>query len=326
MNLPADRRPRIKMSKHHSHASGVISTIGSGKRAKEAYSVTIIGMALNIVLTILKIIIGWFGKSSALVADGFHSLSDLGSDIAVLLGFRAAKKPIDECHNYGHGKFETLTTTVIGLMLIGVAVGIFLSASGNIINAIDGQSLSEPSWIALGVAAVSILTKEWMYHYTVSVGKRINSKLLIANAWHHRSDSLSSIGAFLGIGGAILLGGRWRVLDPVAALIVSLFIAKIAIGLIKESMEELLERSLDETTVDRIIKIVKGTEGVADQHKLKTRKVGHCIAIDVHVTVDAKLTVEQSHNIATKVEKNLQKKFGKETIISIHIEPSPCKG
>ncbi len=310
------------MKKQHSQIGEVKSAMESDKRAKEAYSVTIIGMVLNIILTILKIIIGLMGKSSALVADGFHSLSDLGSDIAVLLGFRAAKKPRDDCHNYGHGKFETLTTIVIGLMLLGAAAGIILSALGNILNAMEGQTLPKPGWITLGVVAISILTKEWMYRYTVSVGKRINSKLLIANAWHHRSDSLSSIGALIGIGGAIILDGRWRILDPLAALIVGLFIVKIAIGLIKESMEELLEKSLDDKTVDNIIKIVKGTEGVDDQHKLKTRRVGHCIAIDVHVIVNANLTVAQSHDIATNVEKNLKKKFGKETIISIHIEPS----
>ena len=313
------------MKKHHRHGTEVISALGSDKRAKEAYTVTVTGMVLNIVLTILKIIVGLIGRSSALVADGFHSLSDLASDIAVLLGFRAAKKPRDECHNYGHGKFETLATTVIGLMLLGVAAGIFISATGNIIKVIDGHSLSEPRWIALIVAAISIITKEWMYRYTVSVGKRINSKLLIANAWHHRSDSLSSVGAFLGIAGAILLGGTWRVLDPVAALIVSLMITKIAISLVRESLEELLERSLDDKTVSRIREIVKGTEGVADHHKLRTRKVGQCIAIDVHVNVDAMLTVAQSHDIATNIEKNLKKIFGKETIISIHIEPSPCK-
>ena len=310
------------MKKQHSQIGEVKSAMESDKRAKEAYSVTIIGMVLNIILTILKIIIGLMGKSSALVADGFHSLSDLGSDIAVLLGFRAAKKPRDDCHNYGHGKFETLTTIVIGLMLLGAAAGIILSALGNILNAMEGQTLPKPGWITLGVVAISILTKEWMYRYTVSVGKRINSKLLIANACHHRSDSLSSIGALIGIGGAIILDGRWRILDPLAALIVGLFIVKIAIGLIKESMEELLEKSLDDKTVDNIIKIVKGTEGVDDQHKLKTRRVGHCIAIDVHVIVNANLTVAQSHDIATNVEKNLKKKFGKETIISIHIEPS----
>ena len=310
------------MKKQHSHIGDVNLVMGSDKRAKEAYSVTIIGLVLNVILTILKIIFGLIGKSRALVADGFHSLSDLGSDIAVLLGFRAAKKPRDDCHNYGHGKFETLTTIVIGLMLLGAAAVIIVSALGNILDAIDGQSLPKPGWIALGVTAISILTKEWMYRYTVSVGKRINSKLLIANAWHHRSDCLSSVGALIGIAGAIILGGRWRVLDPVAALIVGLFIIKIAIGLIKESMEELLEKSLDDKTVDKIIEIVKGTKGVVDQHKLKTRKVGNCIAIDVHVIVDTKLTVAQSHDIATNVEKNLEKKFGKETIISIHIEPS----
>ena len=293
----------------------------SDSRVKEATSVTVICLIVNVFLTILKIVVGLVGRSSALVADGFHSLSDFGSDIAVLLGFRAAGRPKDECHNYGHGKFETLTTVIIGLMLIVIALGILFSGTMNVIAVIDGKIIPRPGWIALGAAFISILMKEWMYRYTVGVGRRIKSRLLIANAWHHRSDSLSSVGALMGIGGAILLGGKWRILDPIAAIIVSLFIGKIATTLIKESMDELLEKSLDGATVGEINEIIKRTSGVVDPHNLRTRRVGDCHAIDVHVNVDGNLTVTGGHDIATEIEKNLKKRYGEETIISIHIEP-----
>jgi len=309
----------MKYHDHHKHEKN--PGMKGDSRAKEATSVTVICMILNVFLTILKIAVGLVERSSALVADGFHSLSDFGSDIAVLLGFRAAKRPQDECHNYGHGKFETLTTVIIGVMLIVIALGILFSGTMNVIAVIDGKTIPRPGWIALGAAFISILMKEWMYHYTVRAGRRINSRLLIANAWHHRSDSLSSVGAMLGIGGAILLGGKWRILDPVAAIIVGFFIAKIAITLIREAIDELLEKSLDEGTVEEINKIIKRTRGVVDPHNLRTRRVGQCHAIDVHVNVDGNQTVTEGHDIATEIEKNLKKKYGDETIISIHIEP-----
>ncbi len=301
------------------------ATIGSELRAKEANSVTLKCMFLNFILTIIKIVIGILGKSSALVADGFHSLSDFGSDIAVLLGFRAAKKPKDECHNYGHGKFETLTTIIIGLALFGAAAVIFISGVRKIINAFDGEILEQPGWITFLTAFIAILIKEWMYRHTAKIGRRINSKLLIANAWHHRTDALSSIGAVLGIGGAIILGGEWRILDPIAAVLVSLFIAKIAINLIRESTEELLEKSLDKDTVDEIMRIIQETEGVIRPHNLKTRQIGNCIAVDVHVRVRKNLSVEGGHDIATDVEKGLRDRYGEETIISIHVEPQGKK-
>lgn len=301
------------------------NSIGSELRAKEANSATIKCMFLNLILTIIKILIGITGKSTALVADGFHSLSDFGSDIAVLLGFRAAKKPKDECHNYGHGKFETLTTIIIGLALLGAATMILISGAGKIMDALDGETLEQPGWIALVTAFIAIVIKEWMYRYTVKIGRRINSKLLIANAWHHRTDALSSVGAVLGIGGAIVLGGEWRVLDPVAAVLVSLFIARIAVNLIRESTEELLEKSLDKDTVDDILRIIQETNGVIRPHNLRTRQIGNCIAVDVHIRVRGNLSVARGHDIASDVERGLRDRFGEETIISIHVEPHKKK-
>jgi len=301
------------------------NSIGSETRAKEANSVTIRCMFLNLILTIIKIVIGIAGKSSALVADGFHSLSDFGSDIAVLLGFRAAKKPKDDCHNYGHGKFETLTTIIIGFALLGAAAVIFISGVRKIIDAFYGETLEQPGWIALVTAFIAILIKEWMYRYTAKIGRKINSKLLLANAWHHRTDALSSVGAVLGIGGAIVLGGEWRVLDPIAAVLVSLFIARIAVSLIRESTEELLERSLDKDTIEEIMLIMRGTKGVISPHNLKTRKIGNRIAVDVHIRVRDGLSVAEGHDIATVVEGKLKDRFGEETIISIHVEPREKK-
>lgn len=310
---------------HIALKNGEANTTGSETRAKEANSVTIKCMFLNMFLTIIKIVIGIAGKSSALIADGFHSLSDFGSDIAVLLGFRAAKKPKDECHNYGHGKFETLTTIIIGFALLGAATIILISGARKIMDAVVGETLEQPGWIALITAFIAILVKEWMYRYTVRIGKKINSKLLIANAWHHRTDALSSVGAVLGIGGAILLGGEWRILDPIAAVLVSLFIARIAVKLIRESTEELLERSLDKDTVDEVMRIIQGTKGVIRPHNLKTRQIGNCIAVDVHIRVRENLSVARGHDIASDVERELRDRFGEETIVSIHVEPQGKK-
>lgn len=291
-------------------------------RTKEAERVTLAGSAVNIFLTILKITAGLLGNSSAMVADGVHSFSDLITDIAVLFGIRLADRPEDETHKWGHGKFETLVSVFIGLFLVFIAIGILISAVSDIYDVIRGDVLVRPGYIALGAALVSIIFKEIVYRYTVRVGKRIESKALIANAWHHRTDSLSSVATLAGIGGAILLGGSWTVLDPIAALIVSALIIKVGISISKEGLNEFLEASLDSETESDITNIIKETPGIVEIHDLKTRRIGNRIAIDAHVHVDRHLDIVTAHDISTDAMRRIRKKYGQETHVSIHIEPA----
>ncbi|MDD3297081.1 MAG: cation diffusion facilitator family transporter [Candidatus Omnitrophica bacterium] len=293
----------------------------SGTRTRDIYRVTWIGLLTNALLTVFKLLAGFSGKSSALVADGFHSLSDFSTDIVVLLGFRIVDKPADKDHDYGHGKFETLISAVIGIVLFFVGIKIFSGGLRRIIFSFSGGVLSSPGWIAFWVAAVSIVVKEWLYRYTIRVAVRVNSKAVVANAWHHRSDVFSSVGTVLGIGGAIVLGERWRILDPLAAIVVCVFIIKVAVTIFLSSVGELLETSLNEEAESKILEIVKSTPGVQFPHNMKTRTIGSNVAIDIHIKVDKGFSIVQAHDIATKVEEKLKNHFGERTFVSVHTEP-----
>lgn len=290
-------------------------------RTKSATKVTLVGSAVNVFLALFKFVVGMIGGSSAMIADSVHSLSDLLTDITVIVGFRMVKKPEDETHDWGHGKFETLSTVIIGMFLFAVAVGIVVSGSLQIYKALEGETIPTPGWIALSGAVVSIIFKEITYHYTIRVGNRIKSNAIIANAWHHRSDSLSSLAALLGIGGAILLGGKWAILDPIAAIIVSFLIFMVSFKISKEGLYELTEASLDKKTEKKIKDIIDSTPGVRESHALKTRKIGPCIAVEVNIHVNMDIGIVKAHDISTEVEKNLKKEFGKDSYISIHVEP-----
>jgi len=292
------------------------------ERLTGVMTITIKGLIINILLVTVKIISGLVGKSGAMIADGVHSLSDSVSDIFLLLGFRMADKPPDKTHKYGHGKIETLITVLISLMILLAGFIIFANSGHQIYLFIRYHvKIAQPGLIALIAALISLVVKEFLYQITRKVGIKYKSNALIANAWHHRSDALTSIAAFLGIGGAIILGNKWVILDPIAAVLVSIFIIFIGIRLIKDSIMELLETSLGEIKELEIIKIVKAVPGVLNPHNLKTRKVGNYIVIDVHIEVNSFLNVIQAHNIATEVEKELQEKFGSDTLVSVHIEP-----
>lgn len=294
----------------------------NNSRSRKALLITWIGFIVNIILVVFKLFIGLIGRSEALIADAAHSLSDFSSDIVILLGFRVARKPVDKTHDYGHGKFETLSTLIVGIILLIVGVGIFFVATEKIVKAFQGSILEQPEWITLFAAGISIIIKEILYRYTIKIGKDIKSDALIVNAWHHRSDALTSLGIFFGIGGAILLGRSWRVLDPIAAGIVSLFIIKISLSVLIRSIKEFLEASLSEETEEKIEEIINNVAGVRNIHNLKTRKIGDTIAIDVHVKVDKTLTIVEAHNISSAVEKELENIFGEKTLISVHIEPN----
>ena len=290
-------------------------------REKSIFRVTWIGSIVNFLLLVLKFISGIVGHSSAMVADAVHSLSDFITDIIVIVFVKISGKPEDEDHKYGHGKYETLATALIGIALFAVGIGLLVNGATKVSEVINGAVLPAPSMIALVVAAVSIIAKEILYRYTVYIGQNLNSQAVIANAWHHRSDALSSIGTLVGIGGAIFLGERWRILDPIAAIIVSAFIIKVAIDLIKPCVDELLERSLPAETEKQILGIITSFPEVSSPHHLRTRRIGNHIAIEVHLRMDGQTTLENAHAIATAVEKRLKEEFGPDTHIGIHMEP-----
>jgi cation diffusion facilitator family transporter len=290
-------------------------------RVKEARKVTWVGFAVNMVLTILKIIAGFLGKSTAMIADGIHSLSDFITDLFVIVFIGISGKEKDEDHRYGHGKYETFATLLISLALILVGIGIFWSGLSKIIQVVDGGVLEQPTYLALFAAVISIIFKEALFWYTKIVGDKIKSNAVIANAWHHRSDAFSSIGTALGISGAIFLGESWRILDPIAGVIVSFFILKVAFELGMPSVHELLEKSLPKETEKSIIDVIESHPDVIFQHNLKTRKIGNIFAIDVHIKLDKNISFVKSHDVATEIEVKLREKFGEKTLTSIHTEP-----
>ena len=290
-------------------------------RIKTIRNVTLMGSVVNLLLTVGKIIAGIVGKGSAMIADGVHSLSDLVTDIIVLVFIKISGKERDKDHQYGHGKYETFATMLISFALMIVGVGILWTGGKKVLDSINGLVIEQPGYIALYAALISIVAKEGLYWYTKVIGVKVNSQAVVANAWHHRSDAFSSIGTALGISGAIFLGEEWRILDPIAGIIVSFFILKVAWDIANPSIKELLESALPEETETEIIEIIKNTSGVKGFHNLKTRKIGSIFAIEVHIKVDKELTVESSHQIATQIEKSLRDKLGSQSHIGIHIEP-----
>lgn len=290
-------------------------------REQKIYKVTLVGSVGNIALLTFKFIAGIVGHSSAMIADAVHSLSDFITDIIVLVFVRISAKPQDESHDYGHGKFETIASFFIGLALVAAATGIIISGILKIVDWAGGKELEAPGWLALWAALLSIICKEVLYHYTVLRGKALASQALIANAWHHRSDALSSIGAAIGIGGAILFGHRWTVLDPLASVIVGAMLIKVAIELLRTSISELTECSLPEETEREIAEIVQSISGVAEPHNLRTRHIGNRIAIELHVRMDGDISLRKAHDNASAIEHKLKERFGETTHVSLHMEP-----
>ena len=283
--------------------------------------VTLVGFWINAALVLLKLFFGYWGHSDALVADGYHSVSDFITDFIVLFFIGIAYKRADKDHPYGHGKYETVATVIIGIILLIVAVFIGLKGIMNIIGAADGKVLPKPDILTLIVTFLSIFAKEFCYRYTIKYGKKINSSVVIANAWHHRSDSLSSIATLIGISFAIFLGPSWRILDPIAAVVVAVFIAVSAIKIAKPAIGELLEVSLPKEQLDEISKIVINIPGVKKFHNLRSRRNGHFYIVDLNIHVDPDITVRAAHEIANDVETELKKHFGRDMIIYVHIEP-----
>ena len=290
-------------------------------RKRRIYRVTFIGFVVNLVLSLLKLAAGILGRSGAMIADAVHSFSDLATDVVVIVFARISAKPRDDGHDYGHGKYETLATILISIALGIVGAGILVNSIGAVRVVLDGGLLPRPGLVALVAAVLSIAAKEILYRYTVREGRAIDSPSVIANAWHHRSDALSSLGTLVGIGCAYFLGDRWRIADPIAALIVAVFIFKVAFDLIRTGLGELLEKSLPEETEREILRIVTLDPAVREPHNLRTRRIGAAIAIEVHVRVDGAMSVACSHALTVGIERRLRERFGEETMIAVHVEP-----
>ncbi len=290
-------------------------------RARRIYRVTAVGLAVNVALAAGKLAAGLAGRSGAMIADAVHSVSDFATDIVVLVCVRLSSRPRDEDHDYGHGKYETLASVLIGLALAAVAIGIFANSVGLIKRVVEGEQIPRPGLVAVIAAGVSIIVKEALYRYTVVEGRRLNSPAVVANAWHHRSDALSSVATLVGIGGARFLGGSWRILDPIAAIMVSALIVKVAYDLVVSGVNELVEHSLPASTEKEIIDIVTSDGNVSDPHNLKTRRIGQNIAVEVHIRLPHDMTVGQSHSITVGIERRLRERFGDGTQTIIHVEP-----
>lgn len=290
-------------------------------REKDIYKVTLVGSAGNVALLTFKFIAGILGHSSAMIADAVHSLSDFLTDVVVLVFVYISAKPQDESHDYGHGKFETIASFLIGLALMGAATGIIVAGGIKLSDWFAGEQLAAPGRLALWAALLSIAVKELLYQYTVRRGRKLDSQVVVANAWHHRSDALSSIGAAIGIGGAILLGNRWTVLDPLASILVGLLLIKVAADLLKTSVGDLTECSLPAETEGEILQLIQLFPDVRQPHNLRTRRIGDHIAIEAHVRMDGSLPLSEVHDRASSIEHKLKERFGQKTHVTLHMEP-----
>jgi cation diffusion facilitator family transporter len=275
--------------------------------------VTLIGTASNLILSIIKFAGGIIGHSAAMVADATHSVSDLLTDMIVLIMFKVGQKPKDEDHPYGHGKAETLGTTVVGFIIISVGIGLAYEAWEMIQSGIS--RIPEP--LAAGTALISIFIKEWLFRYTRSVGEKSNNSLLLANAWHHRSDAISSIAALVGIIGAML---GFPALDPIAATMVAFMIMKVGYELTLGGFRDLMDTALDEKDTQSIQVAIDDVSGVLKSHDLRTRKIGGEILMDVHIQVDSDLTVTEGHEVAERVRRKLIKNYPNTQDVLVHVD------
>jgi cation diffusion facilitator family transporter len=292
-------------------------------RSKVAKKATLIGMVVNIVLLTLKVLIGLVGNSAALISDAAHTFSDFIGDIIVFIGYRFTSKPADAKHNYGLGKVETIVSVIIAMILFYIGYQLIRNSIKIVYQFyIHDVPIKIPRLISLIPVAISIIAKETMYHYSIRIAKKIDSDTMRANAWHQRSDALSSIAALIGIGIAIIFGKQFAIFDPIASFVVSLLILKVGYGIIKSSFQELLDVSLTDEEVQKIRNIIISMEQISSYGNIRTRKIGYYISVDVHIHVDPQLNVVEAHDISSKLEDKLYLEFGDETFISIHIEPN----
>ena len=295
-------------------------------RVQRITRITVFGTIVNTLLLAFKFLAGILGGSAAMLADAVHSLSDFLTDIVVLVFVKISNRPADRKHSYGYGKYETLATLCIGIALLAVGIGIAVDGVEKIIQVCNGETLAQPGWIAFWAAIASIALKELTYWLTIRVAKQVDSEALRANAWHHRSDALSSIGTGLGIGGAILLGQKWTILDPIAALVVSVFIVLTALRLTYGAIGEFLEQSLPEENENEIRAIVAADKELSELHHLCTRRLGNRVAIEMHLRMPGNTPLTVAHRHASAIEQQLKQRFGDQTHINIHLEPTKVNG
>ncbi|MDY5076500.1 MAG: cation diffusion facilitator family transporter [Paludibacteraceae bacterium] len=295
-------------------------------RVQRITRITVLGTIVNTLLLAFKFLAGILGGSAAMLADAVHSLSDFLTDIVVLVFVKISNRPADRKHSYGYGKYETLATLCIGIALLAVGIGIAVDGVEKIIQVCNGETLAQPGWIAFWAAIASIALKELTYWLTIRVAKQVDSEALRANAWHHRSDALSSIGTGLGIGGAILLGQKWTILDPIAALVVSVFIVLTALRLTYGALGEFLEQSLPEENENEIRAIVAADKELSELHHLCTRRLGNRVAIEMHLRMPGNTPLTIAHRHASAIEQQLKQRFGDQTHINIHLEPTKVNG
>ena len=291
------------------------------ERSREIYKVTLVGSVVNVALLLFKFVAGIMGHSAAMIADAIHSLSDFVTDVIVLVFIRISDKPRDKSHDYGHGKYETLAMTLIGMALLVVAAGILYSGTTKILQWLEGAQLEAPGMLALWAALLSILLKEAVYRYSMVKARQLNSQAVEANAWHHRSDALSSLGPAVGIGGAIFLGQRWTVLDPLASCVVGVLIVKVATGLLRNALGDLLEHSLPDAVEEEMLQLVASLPDVVEPHNLRTRRIGNHYAIELHIRMKGDITLREAHDKASEVEALLKQHYGQETHVAVHVEP-----
>ena len=291
------------------------------ERNREIYKVTLVGGAVNVLLLVFKFVAGILGHSAAMVADAVHSLSDFVTDVIVLAFVRISSKPKDKSHDYGHGKYETLAMTIIGMALLAAAIGIIYGGAQKIADWLGGQRLEAPGTLALWAALLSVVLKEAVYRYSMLKARQLNSQAVEANAWHHRSDALSSVGTAIGIGGAIFLGQRWTVLDSLASVIVGAFIVKVAIELLGRGIGDLLEQSLPDEIETEILQLAATVPGISEPHDLRTRRIGDHYAIELHILVDGDIPLREAHDRASEVEQLLRNHYGDDTHVVVHVEP-----
>lgn len=291
------------------------------ERNRQIYKVTLVGGIINVLLLVFKFVAGILGHSAAMVADATHSLSDFATDIIVIAFIYISGMPKDKSHDYGHGKFETLAMTIIGIALLAVAIGIVYGGAAKIAAWAGGAQLRAPGMLALWAALLSIVLKEATFRYSMAEARKLHSQAVEANAWHHRSDALSSIGTAVGIGGAIFLGQRWTVLDPIASVLVGLFIIKVAVFLLRDGIGDLMEHSLPDEVENEILQLAASVPGVAEPHDLHTRRIGNHYAIELHILMDGNMPLREAHDKASEVEDLLRNHYGEETHIAVHVEP-----
>lgn len=290
-----------------------------GKRRREIYQVTVIGAVVKFLLFVVKLLAGIFGRSSAMVADSVHSLSDLVTDFIVLAFVKVSGRPADSKYPFGYGKFETLASLIIGLILFGVGVTIVVEGAELVADALNGVELERPTMLALVVAAISVVAREWLYHFTISRGRRLNSAPVIANAWHHRADALTSAGTLIAIAGAMFLGDKWRILDPLAAIIVGAFVVKVGVQVVVPALGELMEHSLPAVKMEQIRAIFGADKDVLAVNKIGARRVGNTIAVNADITLPARFTIKEGEDVTSRVTNALRKKLGQHTYITIQI-------